>query len=541
MAKQKKQIQSQRKTQNDDALFEALGRSKKRKKRKVLITVISIVAAVAVVLFAGVSILQQQVRSQFGSQAEVLAATVTTGTISTTVSGSGSLTDTDMLTVTVPSGVEITEILVQRNDSVSEGDVLAMVDMSSVTSAMASLQTQIESLDKQIAQAETDYVDESILAGVSGTVKYIFADNGSKVLDTMYEYGSLALIALDEYMSVDIQTRLLERGDKVRVWLADSTKVDGTVESVRDGIATVVFPGEGVNYNDTVTVYNDIGDKISSGQAYLHNALRVSGYAGTVSQIHVSAGDTVTADTLLFTLEETSYSANYETLLRSRREKEETLLELMAIQKDGAILASSSGSIYSVDHTDGSASVVTISKDESMTVTISVDESNILSLELGQEVDVYVTSVSEEAFAGTLTEINRTSSSSGTYSAVITLDKEDGMLSGMTASVSVRIEGVENALLIPVDALQQTSTSTYVYTTYDESTQQYGGKVEVEIGLQNSSYVEIVSGLSEGDTVYYTEKSSVNNMFGGMGDFGGMGGMGSGGGEMPDISGSAGS
>ena len=541
MAKQKKQTQIQRQKQNDDALFEALGRSRQRRKRKVLITVVSIVAAVAVVLFAGVSILQRTVRNQFGSQAEVLAATVTTGTISTTVSGSGSLTDTDMLNVTVPSGVEITEILVQRNDTVAEGDVLAMVDMSTVTSAMASLQTQIESLDRQLAQAEADQVDETILAGVSGTVKYIFADTGSKVLDTMYDYGALALIALDEYMSVDIQTRLLSRGDEVRIWLADSTKIDGTVEQVRDGIATVVFHGEGVNYGQTVTVYNSIGDKIGEGQTYLHSALKVSGYAGTISQIHVSAGDQVTADTLLFTLEETSYSANYETLLRSRAEKEEALLELMAIQKNGAILATADGSIYSVDYTDGGTSVATISKDESMTVTISVDESDILSLELGQEVDVYVTSVSDEAFTGELTQINRTSSTSGTYSAVITLDKEEGMLSGMTASISVKIEGVENALLIPVDALQQTSTSTYVYTTYDESTQQYGGKVEVEIGLQNSSYVEIVSGLSEGDTVYYTEKSSVNNMFGGMGDFGGMGGMGSGGGEMPDISGSAGS
>ena len=52
-------------------------------------------------------------------------------------------------------------------------------------------------------------------------------------------------------------------------------------------------------------------------------------------------------------------------------------------------------------------------------------------------------------------------------------------------------------------------------------------------GLSNSSYVEIKSGLAEGDTVYYTES---RNVFGAMG-FGGMGGGQrgdfSGGGEMP--------
>lgn len=90
MAKQNHQTQKQK----DDALFEALGRSKKRKKRKILITVISIVLILAIVLVAGVNILKKQVQDQFGSAgAEVLSYTVSTGTISTVVSGSGTLAD----------------------------------------------------------------------------------------------------------------------------------------------------------------------------------------------------------------------------------------------------------------------------------------------------------------------------------------------------------------------------------------------------------------------------------------------------------------
>ena len=54
-----------------------------------------------------------------------------------------------------------------------------------------------------------------------------------------------------------------------------------------------------------------------------------------------------------------------------------------------------------------------------------------------------------------------------------------------------------------------------------------GSLVLVETGLQNDDYVQIVSGLSEGDVVLYTaseERSS--SMFGGMGGMGMMGGMG---------------
>ena len=80
----------------------------------------------------------------------------------------------------------------------------------------------------------------------------------------------------------------------------------------------------------------------------------------------------------------------------------------------------------------------------------------------------------------------------------------------MSATASITIKSVENALIIPLDALKQTSTTAYVYTTYDEENDTLGGMTEVETGISNSSYVEITGGLSEGDTVYYkvTETTS---------------------------------
>ena len=99
----------------------------------------------------------------------------------------------------------------------------------------------------------------------------------------------------------------------------------------------------------------------------------------------------------------------------------------------------------------------------------------------------------------------------------------------MTADVDVTIDGVENALLLPVDAIKKTSATAYVYTSYDSETDTLGGMVEVTLGLSNGTYTEIVSGLQEGDTVYYTPKEQTFT-FGGMtfttsGDFSPMGGM----------------
>ena len=534
MAKKPKSSDA-RNVQRDDALFEVLGKNKKRRKRRIIVTVVSIVLVLAMIAVVGVSFLQRRVREQFASnQGEVLSYEVSTGSISTVVSGSGSLTDVDLNSITVPEGVEITEVKVKTNQAIVKGDILATVDMASVISAMADLQVQIEELDEQLSDAEDDAASTTIYAGVTGRVKAIFGEAGASVADVMYEHGALALISLDGYMAVDIETDALTVGDGVTVKLSDEEEITGTVESVVGGKATILVTDNGPEYDEVVTVLNDEDTVLGTGNLYIHSALKVTGYAGTIAAVKADVNDKVSDTTKLFTLEDTSYSANYNSLLRERADLEESLLELLTIQRDGAVLASSDGSVYSVDYSDeATTAVVTLSTDEKMSVTISVDESDILSLELGQTVTVSVPSVSdEETFAGTLTEINRTSSSSGTYSAVIEVEKVEGMLSGMTASVSVRIEGVDDAILIPIEALHKTSDGAYVYTSYNEEYQEYGGKVDVVTGLENSTYVEIKSGLSVGDTVYYTEQES------GFGNFGGMGGFpGGNGGQMPDFGG----
>ena len=74
--------------------------------------------------------------------------------------------------------------------------------------------------------------------------------------------------------------------------------------------------------------------------------------------------------------------------------------------------------------------------------------------------------------------------------------------------------------------MNKTSSTAFVYTSYNEETGEFGDMVEVTIGISNGTYVEITDGLKEGDTVYYQESES--NEFGGFG-----GGMSMPGGDMP--------
>lgn len=527
--------------QRDDALFEALGKDKKKRKKKVIRTVIIIIVLLAVIIAAAMVILQKKVRDRFAdNDAEVLSYQASRGTISTTVSGSGSLTEVDLEQMEIPSGVEIKEVIAERNDIVEAGDVLATVDMASVMTTLSDLQEQLDDLDDEISDAKGDTVSSYITAGVSGRVKILYAAKGDSVVNVMSENGALAVLSLDGYMAADIGTDALAAGDDVTVLRADGTQISGTVDSVINGTATILVTDNGPEVDEEITVISAEGTELGTAKLYIHNSLAVTGYAGTVSSVNASLNSKVYSSSRLFSLKDTSSSANYDTLLRQRSDLEEELMEVLTIYRDGAILAPFSGKVNSIDYSSDNTSVLlTMGPNQQMNVTISVDETDILSLEEGQEVDVTVSSVSEDTLSGIVTEISReatTSSNVTVYSAVVTLDKIDGMLPGMTASVDVKIEGVEDAIIIPVDALHQTSAIYYVYTSYDEENQTYGDMVEVTVGMQNSNYVEIVSGLEEGDTVYYTEEETFSFSFGGFGgmssgDFGGGmsgGGMSSG-------------
>ncbi len=533
--------------------------ARKRRKRRILITSIVLVVVILVAIIVGISVLRSKVNSQFGSDStsSVLSAEVTTGSISTTVSGSGTLTAEDVESIEILSVLDIDDFYVEEGDTVEIGDLIATVTSSSMSTALADIQSSLDALDEQIESASEDEVSDTVTASVSGRVKLINVEEGDDVVTAMYNSGALMVLSLDGYMAVQVETTELSAGDSVTVTTGDGTDYDGVVEKVVSGVATVLITDDGPVYGDEVTV-----GSVGTGTLYIHSVLKITGYAGTVDEISVEENESVDAGDTLMTLTDTSTSANYDTLLQQRAELEEQLAELVQIYKEGGILATSAGVIESLSAststsmsmygttTSSSGSyteIATISPDVSMSITISVDETDILSLSLGQTAVVSVDSLGDDTYTGTVTEID-TSASSGsgvtTYTATITIDKVENMLAGMSASVVITIEGVDNALLIPVDALHQTSSTAYVYTEYDESTGEYSGMVEVTIGLSNSSYVEITDGLSEGDVVYYTESSSstddFSSMMSGMSAMGGMDTGSTGGGMTMDMGGSTG-
>ncbi len=134
-------------------------------------------------------------------------------------------------------------------------------------------------------------------------------------------------------------------------------------------------------------------------------------------------------------------------------------------------------------------------------VVVSLDQIDIVEVKTGQKVNVYFDSFPEELFVGTLDEITQIpveTSGVVSYTVGIILDNpEKKIFSGMTASVEIIVVEVTDVIKIP---------SSYVTKRNDKSivlkkTADGSKETEVVTGVDNDQDVEILSGLSEGDTV----------------------------------------
>ena len=188
-----------------------------------------------------------------------------------------------------------------------------------------------------------------------------------------------------------------------------------------------------------------------------------------------------------------------------------------------------------------SSNYVAVSGTKDLTATISINESDINNIKVSQEVSISLTSDSTKTYTGTISKVNEvgTYQSSGTtFTATVEFENDGNVKLGMGLSCTITIGDEQDALCVPIDAVKENSEGKdYVVKVNDDGTTE---ETIVETGLANDNYVQITSGLSEGDKVQITTKitedsstssSSSNSKQNKGGDF--SGGPQQGGGDMP--------
>ena len=156
-----------------------------------------------------------------------------------------------------------------------------------------------------------------------------------------------------------------------------------------------------------------------------------------------------------------------------------------------------------------------------LSVSIRVDEYDIGEVSVGQACRVTATS-QERSFDAKIASINYVSQSSGNvayYTATADVAVSEGVYPGMQATITIPRESAEDVVILKMDALSFDRTNQAYVWMKDENDALK--QVNVEVGVDNDSYVEIKSGLNEGDTVYVEAKAvaqstGLMSMFSGM-------------------------
>ena len=389
-------------------------------------------------------------------------------------------------------------------------NVIGIVTDTSGTAVLQTWQTEIE-----------DYSDTSfvVTAIESFTKKY----NG--VFSEAYQWGvnseknNFAVISKDDVIENDDGTATLKEGNTYYIRTSEKD------ESSYDGKRYDEIPAADVQVEITAS---GLTTSVNGKQTDIYiraGIIPVDGWSSvevTVGGIYAFAFDK--NDQLMFMVG-LGYSSDLPTLPDEEEQQEEKQAQSGSGQEkpsgdmpggmsggmsggggtgmSGGAAAQEEKTPYSTEGT----TILSVTPQETVSVTITIDELDILNVHAGQEAQVTLDALPGQAFTGVITKVNTIASNEGgnsKYSADVELKRSAYMLGGMNASANITVEERENVLLIPSEALTEQDGKTAVYTAYDSKTETLSGAVTVETGLSDGKQVQILSGLQEGETVWYS-------------------------------------
>ena len=350
------------------------------------------------------------------------------------------------------------------------------------------LEVQQELLANTVDEDEQETISERIEEILGEIAIYGNGDDS----DTLYK---LYQQTYDKY--IDAQSRyqdyLADFNGTYDIEYGDSDALEDRIESLRDQVESYAI------VLDQAELSQQTGALDAEQQRAMTQALAASAeaqYNLTVLQLSQSVD---------------AAQETYDQTLRQINEIQES------ISDDGIVYAPCTGMIVSINVEEGDSFDVTYDEDtdtlheqtllmltdiSSVYVPITVSEEDILNVSIGQEASVTMNAFADRTFDAEVDTISVEASRSGAatvsytvnvrYKGTNTLDMYDGM----SAEITLIQRQVRDVLYVNNQAITNTDGVATVQRLAQDGSQE---TVEVETGFSDGQYVEIVSGLREGD------------------------------------------
>lgn len=526
-----------------------------------------------------------------GEEQTPLTEQTTYGSLSTTLSGTGTTMPADSVTYTTASEAEITGVYVSAGDTVEVGDLLYTQDDSELDDQIEEYQDQIteqenqlDDYQEQLAQLQEEIAALTVTAPFAGRITDVAVDVGDNVaagtkLATLVDDSQMCLTQYFSYAyedqvyvgmkaGVSVASLMLnQEGTVTDIQMVDRVTAEGThcfavtVTLDNPGAFTEGMTGAGYLVADSgEKLYPSVEGELE----YRRSQDLTAEVGGEVTGIGAVDYEQVSAGAVLVQLDGADYQKQVESVNKQITQTQEKIVQLQEKsaeteekRSDYAVTAELAGKIIMVNVREGESpreagqTAVVLYNLDSMTITANIDELDIDGIAMGMEVDITQSGAeSDTHYTGTVTEISyeATNSNGVAYFPItITIPSGGALSAGVNVSYSITVGDESEGVLAPIAALKSTSQGTCLFVKADaapdNAVELEDGvvpdgfyAVPVETGVSNSRYVRILSGVEEGVEVFTRYQQAAPNG----GDTTSQGEEPSdfpGGGEMPDFSG----
>ena len=452
--------------------------------------------------------------------------------------GSGTINAADSYTVkSLVTGTVLTADF-ELGDTIQKGDVLYVIDSSDV-------EGDLESAQLSVSQAQRSYDDaadaRNVRTKIGGEVSSFAVAAGDAVqagqtVATVRD-TSVMLLAVD-FPAAEAQSFAVGQAAQV---MPDTTfeVLNGTIRSVSGAdpsgdaslmtcTVTIAVPNAGslTTAQAAVAQVNGVSSLNSAHFAYQREETVVAAASGTVSELCVREGSTVRQDDVLLRITGKDLDKQAQNAADNLRSAELRMSSAERNISHYTIDAPISGTIVDKKVKAGDKlsandtamqNLCTIYDMSHLEMKLNVDELKIRSLKVGQEVDITADAVPGETYKGVISSIlvaGTTANGSTSYPVTVRIDDMGELLPGMNATAKITTASVKNVLALPNAALVRGS---YVLVTKDSPSAANAETsmtapdgfvyVKVTTGISDDDYIEVKSGLQEGDTIAYDNSS----------------------------------
>ena len=559
---------------------------KQRMIKKIIIVILIIVAVIIIIRVV------MNVRKKQAEKAEVMknVSQVRIMNISSEISGSGTLKPKDSYTITSLVEGNVTNVYFNLGDKVIKDQLLLTIDSSTAYREIINASSSVVQAKDTYKQAKYEY--DKLMSDYEGRT-YKAPHDGAlrtfviKVGDKLSNNAKIGTIVNDALMTVKLpfsnndaksisvgQTALLELQETGEYLfgtvksIAEEAQVQSSGALVRYVTIVCENPGGLTTNNTAIAVVGDVASiEDASFELETDEELTFTDGNGVeVEKLLVSEGAIVKKGDPLFLITEDTFNNILSSKKKTYLSAEEALTKAENNYDDSIdkydeyyITAPIDGTVITKDakvgdkiqkSTNSAKTLATLYDLSELTFDMDIDELDISNIKEGQSVNVQADAFKNKVFNGVITNVSLVAANSNgvtNYPVTVTINDIGDLLPGMNVDAYVILANVENAVAIPADALQRGNVVYVLNTSPTIKSGNYNAEgisdrvksrvpdgftaINVETGISNANYIEIKSGLQEGDEVYVSESSSTNTMnFGGMGGMGGppMGGMGGG-------------